>query len=985
MTKKILCVTAIVISVLMAKPHQSFAQFITTVSRIAGFSSKPVTYEQSDSTRIKDIDEFSTEYRGIVVDSATNEPIQSAVVYLMGVADMTKDVITKSTVTDKKGRFSILVAGPSKLEITCLGYKVYTQHVRPKSNFGRAMSFNSAGQVVYDSKNEFEELGKIKLSPDLYSADEVVVRARLQMFEQKGDTTRIFPRLTKTLEGDALIEVLKQIPGFKVEGNSIYDNGKLIERTYVNNTLLFGQDAITAFLKLSAESALAIDTYDEKISETEKNLTNRKTDTRRVANITTSKKVNNYFTADVLAELGIDHDKDIDNKRNIRYGLDANFGLFKVGRQIEAGVNHNNLTTTRFSDNNLPSMEYIKSGNPKTTEATFRYESQMQDTIYDEATKTKIPRHKGFLMSNYKFSDDRNSNESKSTSNYFPTDYFESQIRNSHNSYYTNTQRHRAFMSYMNLSGKKLPINFNLNASYEKSDRLNTSQETTNSNGINISKTDNSDSYEENRMSINFNTHIHKPIWDEFDESKSKQFSLNIGTNIEYSKNNGDGFRNFELTDQQGTNLTNLDIESNSPNINTNTSIGLSYYKSYGEKSSSIALNMGYIYQKDKQHRISLNQATGQIDESYSNDYVRNNNVLSANIEASQNFDRYKSLRFMIEFENHTVKNDEEIPNDIFLKKDFNIVTYSLGFMTKHISFDIYSSGNIPYLSQLSNILDNTNPMSLSAGNPDLKNSHTHSASLSLTNRSYEKTNKVVINLSTSLSLTTDPITQIRHYFNESTVLEKYEGYIAPAGATLYIPENVGNYFNVNADFSISHMIQRINTSIALGFQGSYSNPYASINEDLIRNKNGNATTYLSIISTPTRKLRINISERLTYSWQKNNHFKDRSRQNNFSVNARYDFLHRYTLNTTFKSHVHKAYTTGQTIDQNSLNISLGARLLKKRNGLLSFNVSNLFNDKSGYNLDINDQAITEQWTQNFARFYSISFQYKFNSIDHTK
>jgi hypothetical protein len=180
-------------------------------------------------------------------------------------------------------------------------------------------------------------------------------------------------------------------------------------------------------------------------------------------------------------------------------------------------------------------------------------------------------------------------------------------------------------------------------------------------------------------------------------------------------------------------------------------------------------------------------------------------------------------------------------------------------------------------------------------------------------------------------------------------------------------------------------MIQRINTSIALGFQGSYSNPYASINEDLIRNKNGNATTYLSIISTPTRKLRINISERLTYSWQKNNHFKDRSRQNNFSVNARYDFLLRYTLNTTFKSHVHKAYTTGQTIDQNSLNISLGARLLKKRNGLLSFNVSNLFNDKSGYNLSINDQAITEQWTQNFARFYSISFQYKFNSIDHTK
>ena len=150
--------------------------------------------------------------------------------------------------------------------------------------------YDAAGEKV---KSEVA-LGRIFLAPDLYNADEVVVRARINMYKQNGDTTRVFPKLAKTMEGDALIEVLRQIPGFRVEDDgSIYENGRRIERTYVNNTLLFGQDPKTAFMKLTAQSALAIDTYEEEVEETEAALENRPKEerTRRVANVTTTRKI----------------------------------------------------------------------------------------------------------------------------------------------------------------------------------------------------------------------------------------------------------------------------------------------------------------------------------------------------------------------------------------------------------------------------------------------------------------------------------------------------------------------------------------------------------------------------------------------------------------------------------------------------------------------------------------------------------------------
>ena len=169
----------------------------------------PLAALSQNNTKVESIDYSTTIYSGTVIDSATRKPIQSAVVYLMGIDE--DNLITRSTVTDKKGKFEIKVTGPSKLEISCLGYKLYSQRVQRK---GISVKYytDEFGQNQKDVSGNKFDLGVVRLAPDPYKLDEVVVKSRKQMFEQRGDTTRIFPRLARTMEGDALIEVLKMIP-----------------------------------------------------------------------------------------------------------------------------------------------------------------------------------------------------------------------------------------------------------------------------------------------------------------------------------------------------------------------------------------------------------------------------------------------------------------------------------------------------------------------------------------------------------------------------------------------------------------------------------------------------------------------------------------------------------------------------------------------------------------------------------------------------
>ena len=187
-------------------------------------------------------------FKGQVIDLKTKEPLPAAqinAIYKKG-----DSTIVNMYVADREANFKFNAPRKnSRIEVICVGYKVF-EMVLPD-----------------EPKNEID-LGKIRLEADVQKADEAVVKGRIALYQMKGDTTLIFPAAIKTMTGDALIDLLRRHPLFRVdEMGNVFFNGQRIERVDVNGKLLFGEDAVTAVKTLTAADVHLMKTFEETLMQ----------------------------------------------------------------------------------------------------------------------------------------------------------------------------------------------------------------------------------------------------------------------------------------------------------------------------------------------------------------------------------------------------------------------------------------------------------------------------------------------------------------------------------------------------------------------------------------------------------------------------------------------------------------------------------------------------------------------------------------------
>lgn len=186
-------------------------------------------------------------FRGTVVDSLTGKPLPEVIINR--VCQEKKGMTVKTYLSDNEGRFNIAVPRnvPSKLEFSFLGYKVKV--------------FSLDKYVVFRA-DEFK-LGNMEMVQDVSKLDEIVVKARMEMYKIKGDTVVFFPRAVKTMHGDPVLEVLRRMPGVSISGNTVTIGGETVSRTYVNGKLIFGEDVMKPLTEIAADEASQIYAYDE--------------------------------------------------------------------------------------------------------------------------------------------------------------------------------------------------------------------------------------------------------------------------------------------------------------------------------------------------------------------------------------------------------------------------------------------------------------------------------------------------------------------------------------------------------------------------------------------------------------------------------------------------------------------------------------------------------------------------------------------------
>lgn len=183
---------------------------------------------------------------GVVMDGSLNEPMTGASVVLLQPKDSAQSA---GISTDLEGRFKLpaVKAGNYIMRISYMGFQTYYRN------------------IVLSKNNKSINLGTITLQENSKIMKEAEVTARVAQVEMKADTFVFNADAYRMPEGSMLEELVKKLPGAEIddEGN-IKINGKSVSKIMVDGKEYFQNDTKMALKNLPSKLIKKLKSYDKK-------------------------------------------------------------------------------------------------------------------------------------------------------------------------------------------------------------------------------------------------------------------------------------------------------------------------------------------------------------------------------------------------------------------------------------------------------------------------------------------------------------------------------------------------------------------------------------------------------------------------------------------------------------------------------------------------------------------------------------------------
>ena len=181
---------------------------------------------------------------GVVVESDTNEPVAQTTVKLL----RSDSTLVTGGLTSLDGKFRVTApkAGSYILQVTCVGFKPYTKRVK-----------------VTDDKDV--ALGTLSLKPDAIMLKGTTVTGNASKVVVKADTFIYNASAYRTPEGSVVEELVKRLPGAQVDDDGkITINGKEVKKIMVDGKEFMTGDTKTAMKNLPTSIIERVKAYDQK-------------------------------------------------------------------------------------------------------------------------------------------------------------------------------------------------------------------------------------------------------------------------------------------------------------------------------------------------------------------------------------------------------------------------------------------------------------------------------------------------------------------------------------------------------------------------------------------------------------------------------------------------------------------------------------------------------------------------------------------------
>lgn len=744
---------------------------------------------------------------GTVTDKTTKEGLISATVQLVA-----SDGKSSYTSTDLNGNFQFkkLQPGTYTLQVTYVGYKSY-----------KAKQTLSEGQ---------EKRVKIEMSEDAQLLGEVSVQGRATRAEQQGDSLLYNAEAFQVMMGSSAEDLLAKMPGIVVEGGTIQAQGEQVQKVLVDGKEFFDGDVNLAIKNLPSDVIASIEVFDKKSEQAEFTGFDDGEEIKTI-NIVTKSGFRQGTFGEVSGGYGTDD----------RYKVNGNLNFFNDDRRISVLGMSNNVNQQNFSQEDLAGV--MSAGNSGRGRGGRGGGGGGQPgapgggnaSNFMVGTLGGVTSANGFGL-NYV---DQWGEKWKMTGSYFfnqsdnltqqqtDREYFESVLPGmTYSEYQENSMKnwnHRFNMKLDYQMTERTSLQFRPTLSFQNNDSYGLLQGQNLVNGTTDSETETTSMGKSNAYNIGADLMLRHRFLKE-----GRTLSLMLSGKM--SNTDSDTYTDY-LNMLYGLELSQVTDDYSQWKQTMNRQYTLRSNLSYTEKlTDNLQLQLGYKMsytdsENDKKtyDRSAVTDLYDQLDESLSNEYQSGYLTQAGNVGLRYRAGKLSAM-LGVDAQWANLKGDLVYPQpDGLSHKYFSVLPsftlrYSLD-RTNSFQLRYRSRSSSPSVTDLQNVIDNSNPLFLSAGNPNLDQQVSHTANLR-----YLRTTK---SGHTFIAMVGATIQQ--DYVADSTFVAREDIALSPTvtlnkGSQFTRPVNLDGYYSLQSMVTYGFPVDFLRSNINFSLSANYAN-----------------------------------------------------------------------------------------------------------------------------------------------------------------
>ncbi len=833
-------------------------------------------------------------------------------------------------------------------------------------------------KIEPDENESIVELGVITLKSKSQELDEVVVLAERAPVVVKRDTIEFNASSFKTTENANVEDLLKKLPGVEVASDgAIKAQGEQVQRVTVDGKEFFGRDPKLATRNLPAKAIDKVQVFDKKSDQA--TFTGIEDGQReKTINLETKEEYRKAMFGNITGGVGTSE----------RYQAKLSLNRFRKDSQFSILGSANNINEQGFSIDdylNFSGTSQQMAGGGGGARIMINGGGGNNGNTNQGGAQVNFGNRISGIMSSYAGGINFNKDISKKTS--LTSSYFYNYLDHAIDQGLDRENFLQSGNTFFNQQSRQRNSNENHRVNLEldhKIDSVNSVKLTTtflaseselNVNSESSTKTaEDAALNESNRTtlsdqnSLNLNT---SALLRHRFEKKGRTISANLSFGVVQTDVAG----KQDAVNTYYSDVTRVEtLNQKSSQLTNNKSYGaiISYTEPLGnrrylEANYNFRGNLNDVDRKVYDIKNDFDSLNAELSNQYSSNYQYHRPGVNFKVNRSKYSLTIGTGFQMTQLDGRLIANDTSLSISRAYQNIVPALHFNYDFSnTKHLNFDYETSVQEPSITQLQPVINNSDPLNLSSGNPSLRPAYQHNWRANFV--SFDPGKFISLFGFINATYTQNAIT------NSQTIDER--------GVRLTRPINVDHNTTLNGNaafgFPITKLYSRLNLS-------------ANVNQQFGLNVLNENVTNISVnVLSSTLRYEYHYKEvfdlNLSGTVSRNStayEFNSQSDQlyfnNDYVAEVNYSFLKNYQLSSTYQFLRYKSKTTDYDQNVELLNISVSRYLLKNKSGELKLSVNNLLDNNFGLSQTANINYVERQTSNSLGRYYMVSFIYSLN------